>query len=67
MPPIPPAAPAAAAWLGTWSRPPDRPAQIAVSLALAFLLIALAPGGPRWLGSIALLRQSRATTAPSEH
>ncbi len=52
MPPIPPAAPAAAAWLGTWSRPPDRPAQIAVSLALAFLLIALAPGGPRWLASI---------------
>jgi hypothetical protein len=52
MPPLPPAAPAAAAWLGTWSRPPDRPAQVAVGLAAALLLIALAPGGPRWLASL---------------
>ena len=52
MPPIPPAASAAAAWIGTWSRPPDRPAQVALGLAAALLLIALAPGGPRWLASL---------------
>ncbi|MGD0525249.1 MAG: hypothetical protein ABSE49_08905 [Polyangiaceae bacterium] len=52
MPPPPPAVPVAAAWIGTWSRPPDRPAEIAAGLAVALLLLALAPEGPRWLGSM---------------
>ncbi|HEY8039394.1 MAG TPA: hypothetical protein VIF15_06350 [Polyangiaceae bacterium] len=47
----PDAASAAAAWLGTWSRPPDRPAQVALGAAVALLAIALVPGGPRWLAS----------------
>jgi hypothetical protein len=45
------AATTAAAWLGTWSRPPDRPAQIALAVGGFLLLVALAPGGPRWLAS----------------
>jgi hypothetical protein len=52
MLPSPPAAPAAAAWLGTWSRPADRPAQIALGLAAALIAVVLVPGGPRWLGSL---------------
>jgi hypothetical protein len=54
MPPSPPAAAAttaAAAWLGTWARPADRPAQLALALGGFLLLVALAPGGPRWLAS----------------
>jgi hypothetical protein len=51
MAPAPPVA-TAAAWLGTWSKPPDRPAQVAVGLALGLLLVAVAPGGPRWLASL---------------
>jgi len=51
MLPPPPAVPAAAAWIGTWSRPPDRPAQLALSLAALLLAVAVVPGGPRWLGS----------------
>src|SRR5579859_5405215 len=43
--------PALAAWLGTWSRPPDRPAQVALALGGALLALALVPGGPRWLAS----------------
>jgi len=49
MPPPPPAAAAAHTWLGTWSRPPDGPAQVALGAALALLVAALVPGGPRWL------------------
>jgi len=51
--PSPVHAPPAAAswWLGTWSRPPDRPAQVALVVALGLLVIALAPGGPAWLAS----------------
>jgi hypothetical protein len=41
-----------AAWLGTWSRPPDRPAQAALALAAALLTLALVPRGTRWLASI---------------
>jgi hypothetical protein len=55
MPPSNPAAPAAsaaAAWIGTWSRPPDRPAQVALALAGLLLAVALVPGGPRWLASV---------------
>jgi hypothetical protein len=52
MPPPPPAVPVAAAWIGTWSRPPDRPAEVAAGLAVALLLVTFAPGGPRWLGSM---------------
>lgn len=60
MLPSPPAAaataPAAvtsvvAPWLGTWSRPVERPAQVALALALALVVVAIAPGGPRWLAS----------------
>jgi hypothetical protein len=52
MLPLPPAVPAAAAWIGTWSRPPDRPAQAAFILAVLLIVVALVPGGPRWLGSL---------------
>jgi hypothetical protein len=51
-PPAAPAASAAVAWLGTWSRPPDRPAQIALGIAAGLLVVALVPGGPRWLASL---------------
>ncbi len=39
-------------WLGTWSRPPDRPSQVALGVAAALLVVALVPGGPRWLVSM---------------
>jgi hypothetical protein len=39
-------------WLGTWSRPPDRPAQVALAAAIALLVLALVPGGPRRLISV---------------
>jgi hypothetical protein len=52
MLPPPPAAPAAMTWLGTWSRPPDRPAEVALGLAAALVATALVPGGPRWLASV---------------
>jgi hypothetical protein len=42
---------AAAVWLGAWSRPPDLPAQVALGLAVILLVLALVPGGPRWLAS----------------
>lgn len=48
--PLPPAPPHF--WLGTWSRPPDRPSQVALAVGVALLLVALVPGGPRWLGSM---------------
>ncbi|HEY8090536.1 MAG TPA: hypothetical protein VIF09_21895 [Polyangiaceae bacterium] len=51
MAPAPPVAPAIA-WLGTWAKPPDRPAQVALGAGLALLVVALAPGGPRWLASM---------------
>ncbi len=38
-----------ATWLGTWSRPADRPGQIALALACLLLVTALVPGGPRRL------------------
>jgi hypothetical protein len=37
--------------LGAWSRPPDRPAQVALALAAFLLVVALVPRGPRWLGN----------------
>ena len=37
--------------LGAWSRPPDRPAQVALALAVFLLVVAIVPRGPRWLGS----------------
>ena len=48
--PLPPALPSF--WLGTWSRPPDRPSQVALAVAAALLVVALVPGGPRWLLSM---------------
>ena len=39
-------------WLGTWSRPPDRPSQVALAAAIALLVVALVPGGPRWLATL---------------
>ncbi|HLK37615.1 MAG TPA: hypothetical protein VKU41_12735 [Polyangiaceae bacterium] len=42
---------AAASWLGTWSKPPDRPAQIALAIAVALALFAIAPGGTERLAS----------------
>lgn len=50
-PPAPPVVPAVVAWLGTWSKPHDRPAQVALGVAVALLLVAIAPGGPAWLAS----------------
>lgn len=50
-PPSAAATTTAAAWLGTWSRPPDRPAQLALALGGFLLVMALVPGGPRWLAS----------------
>jgi hypothetical protein len=47
LPAPPPALPNV--WLGTWSRPPDRPSQVALALAVFLLVVALAPRGPRWL------------------
>jgi hypothetical protein len=51
MPPSPPLSPAAI-WLGTWSRPPDRPSQVALAAAVALVAIALVPGGPAWLAAV---------------
>jgi hypothetical protein len=66
LPSPPPAAPAPPHfWLGTWGRPPDHPSQVALALALGLLVVALAPGGPRWLATaleatgVAELRRSR--------
>jgi hypothetical protein len=39
-------------WLGTWSRPPDRPSQVALAAAVVLLAVAFVPGGPRWLVSL---------------
>ena len=39
-------------WLGAWSRPPDRPSQVALALGAMLLVVALVPGGARWLGSL---------------
>src|SRR5579883_3412672 len=51
-PPLPAAAPAAAqSWIGTWSRPPDRPAEVACAIAALLVVVALVPGGPRWVAS----------------
>ncbi len=50
MPPSPPIHPASL-WLGTWSRPPDRPSQVALGAAAVLLALALVPGGPGWLAS----------------
>jgi hypothetical protein len=36
-------------WIGTWSRPPDRPSQVLLALGGLLILVALVPGGPRWL------------------
>lgn len=41
-----------AGWLGSWSRPPDRPAQAALALGVALLSLAVVPHGPRWLASV---------------
>jgi hypothetical protein len=47
--PLPPATSPWHAWLGTWSRPPDRPSQIALAIAAVVFIVAFIPGGPRWL------------------
>jgi hypothetical protein len=52
MLPSPLAVSTTAAWIGAWSRPPDRPAQVALALAAILIVVALVPGGPRWLGSV---------------
>ncbi len=38
--------------LGSWGRPPDRPSQVALGLAVVLLAAALAPGGAAWLASL---------------
>jgi hypothetical protein len=66
LPSPPPAAPVPPHfWLGTWGRPPDHPSQVALAAALGLLVVALVPGGPRWLAAtleaigVADLRRSR--------
>jgi hypothetical protein len=39
------------AWLGVWSRPPDRAAEAAFALAVALLALTLVPNGPGRLAS----------------
>ncbi len=39
-------------WLGTWSRPPDRPSQVLLAVAVGLLAVAVVPGGPSWLVSM---------------
>ena len=46
----PPTASAVVAWLGAWSHPPDRTAQIVLGLALGLLVLIAVPGG---MGSLA--------------
>ena len=53
---LPTAASSISSWLGVWSRPPDRPAQAALALAVALFAVAAVPGGPRWLVSRTDLR-----------
>lgn len=43
---------AVAPWAGTWSRPPDLPAQAALALAVMLLVLTLFPRGPQWLASL---------------
>jgi hypothetical protein len=43
---------AAVGVLGSWARPPDRPSQIALGIAVALLVAAIAPGGCAWLASL---------------
>src|SRR5580700_7644854 len=51
-PPAPPAAvPALVSWAGAWGRPPDRPAMVALGMAVGLLIAAVAPGGPRRVAS----------------
>ncbi len=50
-PAAPAVASAAAEWIGTWSRPADRPAQVAFFVGVALLAVAFTPGGPTWLAS----------------
>jgi hypothetical protein len=50
--PPPPGTAAAQSWLGTWSRPPDRPAEVAVAVAVLLLGVAFVPGGPKWVASV---------------
>jgi hypothetical protein len=38
-------------WIGVWSRPAGRPAEVALIVGVALLAAAFVPGGPRWLGS----------------
>jgi hypothetical protein len=56
MEPTPPVAtPAVVAQpgvLGSWGRPPDRPSQVTLALAVALLVVAAVPAGARWLGSL---------------
>ncbi|MGA7121373.1 MAG: hypothetical protein WBY94_14810 [Polyangiaceae bacterium] len=47
-----PAVSAVATWFGTWSRPTDRPSQVALAIAAALLVLAAVPGGTGWLASM---------------
>ncbi len=49
--PLPSVAVAASSPLwGLWARPADRPAQLALVLAVFLAIVAVVPRGPRWLG-----------------
>ncbi|HXN34216.1 MAG TPA: hypothetical protein VN894_20280, partial [Polyangiaceae bacterium] len=39
-------------WVGTWSRPTDRPGQVALALAVALMAVAVVPGATGWLASM---------------
>src|SRR5580700_322344 len=52
-PPAPPAAvPALVSWAGAWGRPPDRPAMVALGMAVGLLIAAAAPAGPQRVASL---------------
>jgi hypothetical protein len=51
MAPSSPPLAASVGLLGTWSAPPDRPAQVALALAAFVLVVAFVPRGPQWLAN----------------
>jgi hypothetical protein len=42
----------AAVWIGSWTRPADTPARVALGVAVVLLVLAVSRGGPEWLASL---------------
>jgi hypothetical protein len=47
-----PLVPAPVSWVGVWGRPPDRPAMVALGVAILLLVAAASPEGPKRLASL---------------